>query len=243
MTGCSRGSVGTVRKRLRRARAARLQSDTLYADVSEWQPPLPEKYPYRWVAIRSNDGTYRDRRFAENWDTVRRMLDDGRLVGAIVYAVVRPNWEESLAVHVEMQGEDRADVVTMADAESWGGQIVGDHSDAFNGFTRGASEWRGGGADPRPTRCIGYLNPNDIGIWPTLPEMPFVVPSYGALPDFSRAPELGRRFAIHQYTDGSGYGNGLPEGYGRVRCDMNAANGLDPWQLGDLLGTTTIPVD
>ncbi|WP_051158848.1 hypothetical protein [Tsukamurella sp. 1534] len=228
-----------MRKRLRKRRSG---TDTLYADVSEWQPALPDKYPYRWVAIRSNDGTYRDRRFAENWDTVRRMLDDGRLVGAIVYAVVRPNWQDSLDVHIEMQGEDRPDVVTMADAESWGGQIVGDHSDAFNGFVRGASEWRGG-TGTRITRCLGYLNPNDAGIWQKLPDIPFVVPSYGAPPDFANAPELGRRYVIHQYTDGSGYGDGLPEGYGRVRCDMNAANGRDPWQLGDVLGTTTIPVD
>ncbi|UPW08947.1 hypothetical protein M1C59_23470 [Gordonia terrae] len=35
----------------------------------------------------------------------------------------------------------------------------------------------------------------------------------------------------HQYTDGQGYGNGLPEGYGTVRCDMNTANGYDPEQL------------
>lgn len=218
------------------------EKDTLYADVSEWQPPLPSDYPYRWVAIRSNDGTYRDRRFAENWATVRRLLDDSRLVGAIVYAVVRPNWEDSLAVHLEMQGEDRPDVVTMADAESWGGQIVGDHSAAFNGFVDGASAWRGGTAG-RPARCLGYLNPNDADIWRTLPDIPFVVPSYGAPPNFAAAPELERRFVIHQYTDGSGYGGGLPEGYGKVRCDMNAANGRDPWQLGDVLGTTTIPVD
>lgn len=230
-----------MRKRLRRRRAQ--QQGTFYADVSEWQPPLPANYPYRWVAIRSNDGTYRDRRFTENWDTVRHMLDDGRLVGAIVYSVVRPNWADTLEVHLEMQGEDRPDVVTMADVESWGGQIVGDHSDAFNRFVWGASDWRGGGADDRPTRCIGYLNPNDIGIWPVLPDMPFVVPSYGAPPNFDGAPELGRRYVAHQYTDGSGFGGGLPEGYGRIRCDMNLAHGRDPWQLGDVLGTTTIPVD
>ena len=39
-------------------------------------------------------------------------------------------------------------------------------------------------------------------------------------------------------ADGSltGYGNGLPEGYGNVRCDMNAANGRDPRQLADAMG-------
>ncbi|WP_231855452.1 hypothetical protein [Tsukamurella pseudospumae] len=232
-----------MRKRLRRARSARMKGSTLFADVSEWQPPLPDDYPYRWVSIRSNDGTYRDRRFEANWATARRMLDDGRLVGAIVYAVVRPNWEETLGVHLEMQGEDRPDVVTMADVESWSGQITGDHSDAFNGFVAGASGWRGGTAGERPVRCVGYLNPNDIGIWPSLPDIPFVVPSFGAPPDFATAPELGRRYVVQQYTDGAGHRADLPQGYGKVHCDMNIAHGRDPWQLGDVLGTTDIPVD
>ena len=34
-------------------------TDTLYADVSEWQRPVDDSYPYRVIAIRSNDGTYR----------------------------------------------------------------------------------------------------------------------------------------------------------------------------------------
>lgn len=214
-------------------------ADTLFADVSEWQPPLTTEYPYPFLSIRSNDGTYRDRNFAQNWDTARRMLDTGQLAGLIVYAVVRPNWADSLAVHLDMQGENRPDVATMADAESWGGQISGDHSDAFNRFVWGASDWRGGNMpNGNPRRVCGYLNPNDASIWPTRPPIGWIVPSYGAVPRFGdRTRDLEANMIAHQYTDGGGYGGGLPEGappFGK--CDMNAANGRDQWQLRAALG-------
>ncbi len=79
---------------------------------------------------------------------------------------------------------------------------------------------------------IGYLNPHDAHIWPTRPPIGFIVPSYGSRPRFTAGTrDLAARMIAHQYTDGQGYGNGLPEGYGTVRCDMNAANGYDPEQL------------
>jgi hypothetical protein len=221
-------------------------ADTLFADVSEHQPPLDESYPYPWLSIRSNDGTYRDHNFRENWDTARRMLDSGKLVGLIVYAVVRPNWEDSLAVHLDMQGENRPDVVSMADAESWSGQIVGDHSHEFNSWVWGVSDWRGGAIDGRPRRAIGYLNPNDHSIWPDRPPIGFVVPSYGAAPRFDLPgvdlSDLQQQMFAHQYTDGQGYGGGLPEGappFGN--CDMNAANGFSPEELAAHLGVGDAP--
>lgn len=211
---------------------------TLFADVSEFQAPLDDSYPYPWLSIRSNDGTYRDHNFAANWDQARRMLDDGRLLGLIVYAVVRPNWQDSLAVHLDMQGEDRPDVVTMADVEGWSGQICGNHSDAFNGFLWGASDWRGGGPEVLH-RVVAYFNPNaDAAIWPTRPAVPFIVPAYGSQPYFPPGCEdIEAQMVAHQYTDGAGYGGGLPEGappFGN--CDMNSADGLDPWQLRAALG-------
>lgn len=212
-------------------------TDTLFADISEWQPPLDDSYPHKVLSIRSNDGNYRDKKFAHNWDTARRWLDSGRLEALIVYFIVRPNWRESLDTHIAMQGENRPDVVTMVDAESWGGQIVGDHSDAFNRAVWGASDWRGKHIAGRPRRVIGYLNPNDHSIWPDRPPIGWVVPSYGRPPRFTTATaDLGRALLAHQYTDGQGYGNGLPEGYGAVRCDMNAANGRTPAQLAAAMG-------
>jgi hypothetical protein len=41
----------------------------------------------------------------------------------------------------------------------------------------------------------------------------------------------------HQYTDGKGYGGGLPEGVPPFgNCDMNSADGLSPSQLASVLG-------
>lgn len=212
-------------------------SDTLFADISEWQPPLDDSYPYEVLSIRSNDGTHRDRKFAGNYDLARRWLDSGRLKALIVYFVVRPNWQDSLAVHLDRLGEDRPELVSMIDAESWGGQIVGDHSHAFNCAVWGAGDWHGSHIDGRPRRTIGYLNPNDASIWPKRPPIGWVVPSYGRSPRFTNnTSDLRERLLAHQYTDGQGYGNGLPEGYGGIRCDMNAANGRTPAEFAAAMG-------
>ncbi|MDF3281293.1 hypothetical protein [Gordonia sp. N1V] len=207
-------------------------TDTLFADISEWQPVLDDSYPYRWLSIRSNDGTYRDRHFQQNWTIARSWLDSGRLRGLIVYCVYRSNWRDVMTTHIEMQGEDRPDVVSMVDVESWGGQIRSDNSDSINRLVWGLGDWRGPHIDGRPRRVIGYLNPNDARIWRVRPPIGFVIPSYGALPRFpAGTDDLRRQMIAHQYTNGDGYGHGLPEGYGTVRCDMNAANGRDPEQL------------
>ncbi len=213
-------------------------TDTLFADVSEWQTVVDDSYPYPWLSIRSNDGTYRDQNFARNWDWARRALDDGRLLGLIVYYVYRPNWQDSLQTHIDMQGENRDDVVTMVDVESWGGQITTDESDGINRSVWGASDWHGSQIDGRPRRVIGYLNPNDAHIWQTRPPIGFVVPSYGAVPRFGPGLEdMAAQMIAHQYTDGQGYGGGLPEGASPFgNCDMNAANGYDAWQLRDATG-------
>ncbi|WP_238534949.1 hypothetical protein [Gordonia polyisoprenivorans] len=127
----------------------------------------------------------------------------------------------------------------MVDVESWGGQIRGDHSDAINRLVWGLGDWRGPRIDGRPRRVIGYLNPHDAPIWPVRPPIGFVVPSYGAWPAFPPGTsDLRRHMIAHQYTNGEGYGHGLPEGYGTVRCDMNAANGRDPEQLRAATGIT-----
>lgn len=214
-------------------------TDTLFADISEWQPRLdPDAYPYRVLSIRSNDGTHRDLNWRHNWDTARAMLDANRLDALIVYFVVRPKlWADSLATHLDLQGEDHPRVVTMVDAESWGGQITGDQSHGFNSAVWGAGDWRGSHIDGRPRRVIGYLNPNDHHIWPTRPPIGWVVPSYGRAPRFTKATDdLRRGLLAHQYTDGQGYGGGLPEGFAGIRCDMNAANGRSPLELAAAMG-------
>lgn len=118
-------------------------TDILFADISEWQPVLDDSYPYRWLSIRSNDGTYRDRHFQENWTIARSWLDSGRLRGLIVYCVYRSNWRDVMTTHIEMQGENRPDVVSMVDVESWGGQIRTDNSDSINRLVWGLGDCAG----------------------------------------------------------------------------------------------------
>lgn len=212
-------------------------ADTLFADISEWQPVLDDSYPYEWLSIRSNDGTHRDTHFSQNWDIATSWLDSGRLRGLIVYCVYRRNWRQVLDTHIAMQGTNRPDVVSMVDVESWGGQIRGDHSNRINRLVWGISDWRGLPIFGRPRRVIGYLNPHDSSIWTERPPIGFVVPSYGSYPSFPPgAADLQNQMIAHQYTDGQGYGNGLPEGYGSVRCDMNAANGYTAEQLRTVTG-------
>ncbi|MGY2063543.1 hypothetical protein ACW9HQ_52335, partial [Nocardia gipuzkoensis] len=69
-------------------------TDTLFADVSEYQPAVTDDYTaagYRWLSIRSNDGTYRDRNFIDNYRWCAQAADSGALDGFIVYSYWRPN--------------------------------------------------------------------------------------------------------------------------------------------------------
>lgn len=61
----------------------------LFADVSEFQVPLEDSYPYRVLSIWVCDGTCRDYNFARNYAWMRTAFDDGRLTFGIVYTYVR----------------------------------------------------------------------------------------------------------------------------------------------------------
>lgn len=219
-------------------------TDTLFPDVSEYQCPVDDSFTdagFRFISIRSNDGTYRDQNFAQNYEWCKKAADDGRIDGFIVYFVTRPNWEDTLLTHKIMLGEIHPKCVSMMDVESWGGQISGDCSDWINKIYWGLADHYG-----NRDRIIAYLNPNDWHIWQTRPDVKFVIPSYGAAPNFSPGgvdlPDLEKNMIAHQYTDGEGFGNGLPEGtppFGK--CDMNAANGLSSAQLAEKLGIGTTP--
>ena len=204
--------------------------DTLYADVSEWQNPVDDRYPYRVLCIRSNDGTHRDEKWAANYAWAKKACDDGRLAFFIVYFVWRPNWREAVATHRDLVGEPHPKMVTMLDVESWSGQIRGDQSDGINAAFDQLADWLG---DRR--RVIGYGNVGDLNaLWPRKPAgVRLVVAGYGSNP-----PYPGK--IAHQYTDGQGYGGGLPEGappFGN--CDMNSADGYTATQFATALGIQT----
>lgn len=204
--------------------------DTLFADVSEFQTVVNDQYPYQVLSIRSNDGTYRDHNFAANYAWMRKALDDGRLKAGIVYFYWRPNWQDAIATHKDMinsNGGLHPKIAVMIDVER-GGNPAGDFSDALNATDDALVQWIG---DPK--RVIAYGNTGDLNsMWSNRREDQFIVAGYGSNPSFPGK-------IAHQYTDGQGYGGGLPEGappFGN--CDMNSADGYTPTAFAAALGIT-----
>lgn len=185
-----------------------------WADVSEWQVGVDDTYPYRMLTIRSNDGTYRDRRWGVNHPWCRRAADDGRLDCFLVYFVYRPNWQQTLDTFISQVGTPHPRMIAMVDVESWSGQIGGDQSAGINAMVEGARAFLG---DPR--RVVGYGNAGDLdALWPVKPPgIRLIVARYAAAPP-AYPGQIG-----WQYTDGTGYGPG-PQGappFGN--CDMNTS--------------------
>ncbi|WP_063043997.1 hypothetical protein [Nocardia pseudovaccinii] len=195
--------------------------DSLFADVSYFQVPVDDSYPHRILSFRSNDGTFRDPNFAANYAWASRAADEGRLACFIVYFYWRPNWLYTANTHRDMvirAGGPHPRMIAMIDVES-GGNPGGDQSDGINRAYWQLADWLG---DRR--RVIGYANRGDLfSMWPQRPDgLRVIGAGYGA------NPNLPGQIA-HQYTDGRGYGGGLPEGCAPFgNCDMNAANGLSP---------------
>lgn len=102
-------------------------TDTLFADVSEYQVPVNNSYPYRVLSIRVCDGTYRDRNFAHNYRWMRSAFDSGRLTFGIVYTYARPNWwanANTVRSMIDAAGGLHPRVALMLDVESGGNRPV-----------------------------------------------------------------------------------------------------------------------
>jgi hypothetical protein len=203
--------------------------DSFFADVSYFQPPVDDTYPHSILSFRSNDGTFRDPNFSKNYRWAVGAADSGRLSCFIVYFYWRANWNETIATHMDMvlaEGGPHPKMISMIDVES-GGNPRGDQSGPINSSYRALAAWL---KDPR--RVIGYANASDFrSLWPVRPKgLRIIGAGYG------HNPQLPGQIA-HQYTDGKGYGGGLPEGappFGT--CDMNAANGLSPHDFAAACG-------
>ena len=63
-------------------------TDTLFADISEFQVPLNNSYPYQVLSIRVCDGTYQDHYFAATYVWMRGALGSGRVTFRIAYSYV-----------------------------------------------------------------------------------------------------------------------------------------------------------
>ena len=228
----ARGKLRKTSRAPRVVQAAAVIKDTLFADVSEWQRPVDDSYPYQVLSIRVSDGTYRDHNFAANYSWMRSALDSGRLVFGIVYTYCRPNWlanATTVRAMIDANGGVHPRIALMLDVEQ-GGNPLGDGSDWINLLYGNLADYTGDRA-----RIIGYGNVGDLNrMWRTKPGgIRLVVAAYGSNPDYPGK-------VAHQYTDGSGFGFGLPQGappFGN--CDMNSADGLDPVQFAAACGIAT----
>lgn len=207
-------------------------NNTFFADVSEFQVPVDDSYPYRVISIRSNDGTYHDHHFPQNYQWCVKAADDGRLDCFIVYAYWRPDWQGTAQTMIDMvtaQGGPHPKMVAMIDLES-GGNPDSDQSTWVNGTYMDLAGWLG-----NPARVIGYANIGDERtMWQAKPQhLEMIIAAYGSNPpadaDFQKL--------AHQYTDGQAAAGGLPTGCPPFNnCDMNVADNLTPVQFAELCG-------
>jgi peptidoglycan hydrolase-like protein with peptidoglycan-binding domain len=201
-------------------------TDTQWCDISQFQTVVNDSYPYRWLAIRSNDGDYKDPHLRANLAWCVKRANAGKLDGFIVYYVYEPG-EDSVATLKAQVGTPHPLMAVMIDVESWGGRITGDHSAAINAERAAIANWLGSSA-----RVIGYGNRGDLlNLWPSRGNTRLVYANYVSNPGFPGA------FA-HQYAD-----NGNVPPFGKP-VDMNSADGLSSTQVQALLGLKkgSIPV-
>lgn len=212
-------------------------TDTIFADVSEFQVAADDSYldaGYQVLSIRSNDGTYDDHKFDVNYQWCVRSCGSGRLKFFIVYCYWRANTAiPNMIDQVNAQGGPHPRMVAMLDLESGGNANVDQSSLLTNDYNTLAN-WLG-----NEERVIGYANLGDERtMWQHKPEhLDWILAGYGANPNDPSLIKL-----AHQYTDGKGYGGGLPEGappFGN--CDMNSADGMsvDAFAAAVGLGSVT----
>lgn len=193
--------------------------DTVYADVSEFQPAVDDHYPYKFIAFRSNDGTYRDHHFAQNIAWAKAACDSGRLAGFIVYFVFETNWLDAVSTLEQMVGKPHPNMAVMIDVENWSGKIKGNHSVQINAARERLIGWLGGNR----RRVIGYANAGDFdALWPNRGDCNVVLANYSANPVFPRkiAHQFSDRFVVPPFG----------------ACDVNSADGMSPAEFAAVLG-------
>lgn len=198
-------------------------TETLWADISEFQPDVNNEYPFKFISIRSNDGTYRDHHFAYNLAWAKHAVDSGKLEGFMVYFVWEPNWRDTVATFKATVGRPHPKMAVMMDVESWSGRIRGDHSSQINAAREEVITWLGGNRK----RVIGYGNVYDLqSIWPHRGDVNLIIANYSANPDFSHK-------IAHQYSQTA---HVKPFGV----CDMNSSD-LSVSALMTTLGLSVTP--
>lgn len=198
-------------------------TDTLWADISEFQIPVNDSYPHQILCIRSNDGNYLDHHFDQNKAWCDQAVASGKLAMYIVYYFFRPTGTGFSTLKSRIP-KPSPHMAVMIDVESDGGRVVGNQSSTINGEFDAATTWLGS-----PSLVIGYGNTHDLdNLWPQKPPgIRFVIAAYGSNPPYPG------RFA-HQYTS-----SGACAPFGT--CDMNSADGMSLTDVTDMFGINVPP--
>jgi hypothetical protein len=193
-------------------------TDTLWSDISEFQVPVSDAYPYRFLCLRSNDGSYQDHHFTQNIAWARAAVKTGRLWGFMVYYFYRPG-VNGAQVLMGRVGKPDPQMTVMIDVESDSGRVSGNQSAAVNAQHDELARWLGS-----PKRVTGYGNVSDLNaLWPSKPPgLRIVVAAYGSNPGYPG------KFA-HQFTDSA---HTAPFG----PSDLNSADGMSQADLQDMFG-------
>lgn len=208
--------------------------DTLYNDVSEFNPAVNSQYTRRFLAFRSNDGTYRDDHFHANLGFAKHACDSGKWDGFIVYFVFEENWRDTVQTFIDQVGKPHPRMAVMVDVENWQDKITGDHSAEINECRKFLIRWlrKNFGLTRRRTakRVVGYANASDFAsLWPKRGNTSVVLANYDDNPSFPNK-------IAHQFADDY---DSPPFG----KCDINSADGLTPSQFAVALGLAGAPVN
>lgn len=186
---------------------------TVSSDVSEFQVPVDDSYNRSWLIFRLCDGDYIDAHAAHNLAWSKSAKARRKIQGFTAYVVYRPGKNSAILHNLNVMGVP-TDCMVMIDAESWGGQITGNHSSELAALANALRQRQGGRAD----LVWGYGNRGpDMAVWPDKPSwMTLEVASFGG----------GNPGVAHeggwQYTDGTYSVPGLPNSsppFGH--CDHN----------------------
>lgn len=210
-------------------------TDTLFADISSYQASSDDRYPYHFISFRSNDGTYRDPRFAANLQWAKTRTASGRLVGFMVYFVWEPNWQQTLATFRAMVGVPDARMAVMIDVESWSGRIRGDHSTEILASREAVIAWLDSYRNWFQrvwAKLIGQSNRKKVGVYGNSGDLAAIMPRRGdawvGYANYSSNPAFpGKLF--HQFSS-TFY---VPP-FGP--CDINSADGYTPERFAAALG-------
>ena len=190
-----------------------------FADVSQFQGvPVDASYRHPILSFRLCDGAYFDPLATQNWANASRLLADAShpLELIWVYFVYRPGMWDAVAANIRRlfpSGRFPDRVAAMIDAEPWGGQVSGNHSNELN-------QWAAALASRTQTgysSVVGYSYSSAFAeLWPQMdPRIKRHTASYGT---WDPSPYG------WQYSGGTGTGGlpGWPHGAGPwPLCDMN----------------------